>query len=462
MALLLLWWWGGGMQSGARNNNNRFGGISSNGCHEMIRELAFMINHEPSVQSALRQVQAFCLVGGIQLKYGGTTPPTPRFTQHLNKNFIPFCRDVIESFLTVGFAPYRIRKSKSGAQIPELLPLGTYTWHVARNMNNMGGYMKEEDPFAGDNSKKRKREAATVPFLQYEINSMYCEDPVHVHVFIPPQALFLCSSPLASLLACYGHLLNKRECAYRADQFNSQPSLIMEKHTKIPINAATEKGMSLTATENKGNEGDIANRRSGNMKMMHDVMDTFAHRTHLPPEAVMVMVPSEHAVHSLDRVLSPQEMLREELSFTRQVALSCGIPCAMLLQGGGSIGASATSASNTNAWAEGIEGSNRLFLDTCRNINSHLECMLYDIYSGIYGINHGHAPVFKLPLVPTIPFEQLMIAHEAQLVDDKCFSRMLEATWGVGLSKDADGVRAQKQKAEFVLPFKDKKTDAKK
>ena len=48
-------------------------------------------------------------------------------------------------------------------------------------------------------------------------------------------------------------------------------------------------------------------------------------------------------------------MLREELSFTRQVAIGCGIPCAMLLQGGGSIGASATSASNTNAWAEGIE-----------------------------------------------------------------------------------------------------------
>ena len=429
------------MQFGGNNSSN-----SGSECHQIVRELAFMINHEPAVQSALKLMQAYCLVGGIQLKYGGTTPPTPRFTEHLNKHFVPFCRDAIESFLTVGFAPYRIRTCENGSKVPELLPLGTYSWYVAKNLNNMAMSVGE-----------KRKTSSTAPFLRYEINSMYCDAPVYVHVFVPPHALFLCSSPLASLLACYEHLKNKRDCAYRADKFNSQPTLIMEKHTKVALNALADRGVPLSDMENRGTDGDIAGKRMGNMRMMHDTMDSFQPRTHLPTETVMVMAPQDHAIHSLDHVLSPQEMLREELSFTRQVALSCGIPCAMLLQGGGAIGASATSASNTNAWAEGIEGSNRLFLDTCRNMNGHLERLLFEIYRGIYGINHARPPTFKLPLVPTIPFEQLMVAYTAQLVDDKSFSRILEATWGVPLSQDASSIRAKQQKAEFDLPFRDKK-----
>ena len=316
------------------------------GCHEIVRDLAFMINHEPSVQGAVRLVQSFCLVGGIQLRYCGTSPPTPRFAQHLQKHYLPFCRNVIESFLTVGFAPYRIRTTESGARVPELLPVGTYTWHVARNVNNMGQWGALENP--------NKKNPGDLPFLRYEINSMYCSDPIHVHVFVEPQAFFLCSSPLASLLNCYEHLLNKRECAFRADKFNSQASIVMERHTKLPSNAHST-GDIISLHEAQGKLRLNTEVISANMSAMHNTMESMQSKTHLPDEAVTIVPPTEYAVHSLDRVLSPQEMLREELSFTRQVAIGCGIPCAMLLQGGGSIGASATSASNTNAWAEGIE-----------------------------------------------------------------------------------------------------------
>ena len=93
-------------------------------------------------------------------------------------------------------------------------------------------------------------------------------------------------------------------------------------------------------------------------------------------------------------------------------------------------------------------------------MNSHIQELLYNVYREVYGVNHSHPPVFVLPLVPTIPFDQLLVAHQSQLVDDASFSRMLEATWGVGLSKDAQSVRAKRQKAEYELPFRDKKETA--
>jgi hypothetical protein len=40
------------------------------------------------------------------------------------------CRDAIQSFLAVGFAPYRLRRIENGARVPEVLPLVRFTGKV--------------------------------------------------------------------------------------------------------------------------------------------------------------------------------------------------------------------------------------------------------------------------------------------------------------------------------------------
>ena len=325
--------------------------------------------------------------------------------------------------------------------------------HVARNLNNMGQWGQQEQPQQDQNSSTSR------PFLRYEINSMYCSDPIHVYEFTPPHALFLCSSPLASLLNSYEQLLHKRECSMRADQFNANPSIVMERHSKVTLNEISKSGQALLDTEVKGMNVEKRMSSENQMSMLHTSLENMQTRTHLPADTITVVAPTDYAVHSLDRVLSPQEVMREELAFGRQVAFGMGVPSSLLLQGASAVGATGSSASSGGGatWADGFEGSNRLFIDSCRHINMHVESVLHDAYRKVYTLSTTHAPSFKLPLVPTIPFEQLMTAYNAQLIDDQHFSLILQATWGVGLSKDAHTVREQQHKAEYVLPFRDKK-----
>jgi hypothetical protein len=405
-----------------------------------------MTHDEPTVQGAIRLIQGACLAGGMQLKYGHT-PPTPRFAQHLRRHYLPFCRDVIASFLTVGFAPYRIRVTETGARVPELLPLGSYTWFIARNMNNIGQW-------GGENANTNNKH---LPFLRYEINSMYCSDPIHVHTFSPPPSSFLCSSPLSSLLSVYEHLRTKRECCQRADRFNCNPSIVMEQHTKLSMNDLAKSGQALLDPEVKGRNAEKRVTSENQMRQMHDTLAHLQQRTHLPEDTVTLVAPTDYAIHSLDHVLSPQEMIREEMAFGRLVALCLGIPPSMLLQGASSVGLSSSAGNSAGSWAEGFEGSNRLLVDTCRHINMCLEDLMQNVHKLVYGSDQVHPATFQFPVVPTVPFEQLMTAYQAQLVDDANFSLILEATWGMALSQQARAVREQQQKAEYVLPFRDKK-----
>ena len=155
---------------------------------EVVNKVAAMLYDEPVLMSAIELLYAHCLGGGLNLRYGGTTPATPAFQQHITRHYAPFCKDAILSFLAVGFAPYRLRTSETGAQIPEVLPLGTFSWYVGRR----SGWGTMGEPPAPPKQG---------PLLQFEVTTTYCADTIRVHPFVQPQALFTCTSRYARLLA---------------------------------------------------------------------------------------------------------------------------------------------------------------------------------------------------------------------------------------------------------------------
>ena len=225
---------------------------------ESVRHLMAMIQNEPVLRQVLRLAQNHCLSGGLHLRFGhhSDVPPTPLFARHIEHYYVQFCRNAIVSFLAVGFAPYRIRRLRGGIQIPEVLPLGTYSWYVTRNTTPL-----QPTPWRScatapatttTTTTTTEEEEEDRPLLRIEVASAYTsKERVHVYEFEPLNSLFACSSLLMSLLPGYLRLLHKRECVRRADHFNSHCSLVLEQVERRDMHATQN---SHAIVLNMGNE----------------------------------------------------------------------------------------------------------------------------------------------------------------------------------------------------------------
>ena len=433
---------------------------------DLAYQLARMVLEEPVVRQGIRVLQAHCLCCGLSLHFGrDRIPATPSFQQHIEHYYLEFCRQSIESFLTVGFVPYRICRMACGAQVPEVLPLGTFSWYVARYgamatspwVTLRDGRMPPTDPGA-----KEQEQSGVGPLLRYEVSTAYCKEPIHVYAFTPPAPLFVCVSSLVSVLPTYHDLCSKRACVQRADAFNSQPSIVLEQQDRTRLQEQIQSGGgAFVPTGNNAEARDSAKALrdaiGGRQKLHYSLIDELREQSHLPEDSVTVVAPVNFAVRSLDRVVTPLDVATAELSFSRRVASALGLPETMLLQGANAVGAKSASMGGGPGWSESAENSNRQLLDTCRYLIRHLELLLLEVYERIYGPTTHFQPVFRLVAVPTFSLEQIMAVWNAKLIDDGAFSAMLEASWGAPLGNDALAARGEQRKAEYELPFRDRK-----
>ena len=391
---------------------------------DYVNTLALMMHDEASVRQAIYLTQQHCLSGGLTVTFQNNAQPTPHFENHIQRYFVPFCRDAIQSFLAVGFAPYRLRTLRDGCKVPEILPIGTYSWNVSRAPTTLpkAWYFDRSKHHMGvaDNAAGKKDETA---MLCYEVTSGYTDVPPSVYAFTQPSTFFQCTSALSTLVQPYRMLCHKRECTLRADQFNSKPAVVFEEQLKTV--KATEAASSIITEEFIEENKDRRARMDTRQTLHHDVFDRARIRSQLPDETVTLVAPINHSVHSLDKALTPMDVHREELGFMRLVAVATGLPPSLLLQGSAVIGTSAVSTSASSmSWADSAESCNRMIMETCNHINAHLGMLLEDVYGSIY--KDKRMPKFLLRALPTLCLEQLSSVFNSELIDDAVFSSILK------------------------------------
>jgi|LakMenEpi03Aug12_release.lakeMendotaPanAssembly.Ray.scaffolds.fasta_scaffold142176_2 hypothetical protein len=123
--------------------------------YHLLMELGMQ---DPVMQHCLRTLQGMCLSQGIHIgkkddssiigsaagSQKGTTS-TEAFQHHMDKYFIPFCMEAIRYFFVCGFVPWHVRRLQStGDLVPELLPMGTFTWHVELRSEKLNRKAKQD------------------------------------------------------------------------------------------------------------------------------------------------------------------------------------------------------------------------------------------------------------------------------------------------------------------------------
>lgn len=95
---------------------------------------------EPVMQHCIKTLQGICLAQGVKLASKGVHDQDPatkkwdsgattQFQKHIDKYFVAFCEEAIRCFYVCGFVPWHVRRlASTGDLVPEVLPLGTFTW----------------------------------------------------------------------------------------------------------------------------------------------------------------------------------------------------------------------------------------------------------------------------------------------------------------------------------------------
>jgi hypothetical protein len=74
-------------------------------------------------------VQSTCLAQGIEINIKGKKC-TDSFQCFVDKYYLPFAEEAIRHFFALGFVAWRLRKTACGDAVPEVIPLGLFSWRI--------------------------------------------------------------------------------------------------------------------------------------------------------------------------------------------------------------------------------------------------------------------------------------------------------------------------------------------
>jgi hypothetical protein len=101
--------------------------------HHLLLEL---LSSEPFMQECLQMIENICLSRELDFTMQGGGSPSDKFKSFVNRHYPRFLKNAIRQAHGLGFVVWCVRKLPSGDKIPEVLPLGTFTWSVEMDSTN--------------------------------------------------------------------------------------------------------------------------------------------------------------------------------------------------------------------------------------------------------------------------------------------------------------------------------------
>jgi hypothetical protein len=344
--------------------------------NESFNLLLELVHQEPTLSQAFRIIESKVLHGTLQLRVNNI-PAAPAFMHFASAHYIPFCKNAIRAMFAYGFIPWHFRLLRSGDQVPEVLPAGSFTWSIIQG--NAANVCCDY----GDDASKT---------LLYDISlsntgSNVKREDVFIYETVPPSWNISqgssCSSsypsPLSHLIPDYKNLRVALKNRAYADEWNSNAHIITKQQTKVnnqdPSSTFLEAGITATDPIYTYEKAQLQlHSRDEDIQYMFNKKAT----AHMP---YVYTLPMDVSLEPTLELKPCVDIPFLDARFKNDISSLTGIPIELLTGRGTSNESSARTRTSTHQFHAAMD-----------SIAQQLQMLLTDVYRRAYHSKTDHRP----------------------------------------------------------------------
>jgi hypothetical protein len=392
---------------------------------QLLLELACA---EPTIQQCFKIIESTCLSQGICCKIDGKLAKD-EFLEHLDEHYMSFCRAALRTMLVCGFVPWKTRKIPSGDLVPEVLPLGSFTWFT--------------EPYSS--SKKPKAhyhgfESLSVLYRVSPTGGMFKEEDIHVYIYVAPPLDIMnnsilyatIQSPLAHLLTDYKALRQGQIRRSHADAWNTSAKIITEFNPKLRVEDNPSQYLMDFVHEDHfeppaGAEAMYPHLEAHNVWQREQVIRRQFQEnpsTHYPE---VFALPRDHTISQPPHLQPCEDVEFLLVKYRKDVCSLLGIPYEMI---SGQDGGGLKNESATKTMASG-----RIFSTNMQDYCKHIQRLLTHVYQFIYNDkSHCEFILVPMPRLEISSINDLKVLHEIGALTPDMSMQLSKGLLGEGTS----------------------------
>ena len=343
--------------------------------HHLLLEL---ISSEPFMQECLQTIENICLSRELDFTMHGGTPPSADFKEFINRHYPRFLKNAIRQAHGLGFVVWCVRRLPSGDKIPEVLPLGTFTWSV------------EMDP-------------THCSTLRYRVQLVVKDVPFRVTEWVQPtfnvnEGSILhatVQTPLAHLIEEYRILRETVRRYHHADAWNTTARIVVSSDPKQFNHDVSQKEVFDTLDFLKGA---IETRKKQSLTAVEEV---FANQRPSNHNEMVYELPPHHHVEQMPVLKPVVDIAFITNKFRHSVCSLLGIPPEMVM----------ADHETRNQMRGGGRATSRIFQNKMSRMCMFLSDLLQEAHEHIYK-EKARFHLVALPRLEIQGMEDLKTLHE--------------------------------------------------
>jgi hypothetical protein len=381
---------------------------------ESYHLLLELLTSEPFLQECFQMIENMCLSRDIEFTVQGRKAPAPEFKAFVNRHYYTFLSNAMRQAQGLGFVVWCVRKLASGDSVPEVLPLGSFTWVV------------EPDP-SGRQSLRYKIHLVGIKEVGFTVTEW-----IQPNLSVSENSILHATvqTPLAHLIEEYKILRETMKRYHHADAWNTTARIAVSSDPKQFNHEASQREVFETLDFLKGA---VETKRRHTSSA---VEEAFQSRQSNHREIVYELPPHHHVepMPVLKPVVDMEFMTRK---FRNSVCSLLGIPSEMVQADRGASGQE----------SRGGRSTSRIFQGKMARMCSFLSSLLQEAYAKIYK-EEAEFNLMALPRLEVQGIEDLKILHEIGVLQPDHALKLSDVLLGVTRSgsKKRKGVDSSEEK----------------